>query len=342
MCNRLACSWACLTSITPKGTYFQHHGAAYGADCQSLYRSCVGGMSHRSIPPSHGGGASSYYGRMNSSCPANLHLSAGVYVNHSFRPRRHRALPIAQQQSNTLPKDYARQATSQRLAPLQEQTAGTSNPLPQGLSKTEQEGHPLTVVPPSGTKSLNAKRIERLRISTGSTLLISVLEAGDIMTIKDSLAYFGRDRMVAGDLALNGRAGTAGTLMLLPLIHKCRALGCVYIFAKNDINSMLPRSSWSELSELMSRAVFTKLVGELRFHWYSCLSDDLPPDPDAVNGLMSLNNSGALLMGELRSHWDSCLSDDLPPDPDAVNGLMSPSNSGALPACISCEVLADL
>ena len=54
--------------------------------------------------------------------------------------------------------------------------------------------------------------------------------------------------MVARDLALPGRTGVASTLVLLPLIHKCRALGCVYIFSRTDVNSIMPRSAWSDLS----------------------------------------------------------------------------------------------
>lgn len=75
--------------------------------------------------------------------------------------------------------------------------------------------------------------IECHKIATDSTLLMSVLEAGDIMIIKDALHYFGSGRMVARDLALNGtRPATGGTLVILPLVHRCRALGCVYVFAR--------------------------------------------------------------------------------------------------------------
>lgn len=80
--------------------------------------------------------------------------------------------------------------------------------------------------------------------------------------------------MVARDLALPGRPVTAGTLVLLPLVHRCRALGCVYILARTDVNSALPRSMWSDISEVMSRAVFTKLVGSLRCEWTTTLSED--------------------------------------------------------------------
>ena len=53
------------------------------------------------------------------------------------------------------------------------------------------------------------------------------------MIIKDALQYFGGGRMVARDLALNNsRPATAGTLVILPLVHRCRSLGCVYVFAR--------------------------------------------------------------------------------------------------------------
>ncbi|KAG2499690.1 hypothetical protein HYH03_002625 [Edaphochlamys debaryana] len=117
--------------------------------------------------------------------------------------------------------------------------------------------------------------VDCVRINTDSTLLMSVLEAGDIMIIKDALQYFGGGRMVARDLALNNtRPATAGTLVILPLVQRCRSLGCVYVFARNEFNLSFSRAAWADMAAMLSRAVFGQLVGKLRHEWYSVLSED--------------------------------------------------------------------
>ncbi|PNH03444.1 hypothetical protein TSOC_010495, partial [Tetrabaena socialis] len=121
------------------------------------------------------------------------------------------------------------------------------------------------------------------QLSATETLHLSLNDAGDIMIIKDALHYFGGGRMVARDLALNNtRPATAGTLVIVPLVHRCRALGCVYVFARNEFNLSLTRSAWSDLAETLSRAVFSQLVGRLRHEWYAVLSEDTHPRPPAL------------------------------------------------------------
>ncbi|GLI69917.1 hypothetical protein VaNZ11_014643 [Volvox africanus] len=133
------------------------------------------------------------------------------------------------------------------------------------LSGCNHGGPPVQEAPP----------VDCVKISTDSTLLMSVLEAGDIMIIKDALHYFGGGRMVARDLALNNtRPATAGTLVILPLVHRCRALGCVYVFARNEFNLTFSRAAWGDMAAMLSRAVFGQLVGKLRHEWYAVLSED--------------------------------------------------------------------
>ncbi|GIL95435.1 hypothetical protein Vretimale_1455, partial [Volvox reticuliferus] len=137
--------------------------------------------------------------------------------------------------------------------------------------------------------------VDCVKISTDSTLLMSVLEAGDIMIIKDALHYFGGGRMVARDLALNNtRPATAGTLVILPLVHRCRSLGCVYVFARNEFNLTFSRAAWGDTAAMLSRAVFGQLVGKLRHEWYAVLSEDPEPHTSQLRGGHSKIGPGSM------------------------------------------------
>ncbi|GIL43803.1 hypothetical protein Vafri_1412, partial [Volvox africanus] len=154
------------------------------------------------------------------------------------------------------------------------------------LSGGNHGGPPVQEAPP----------VDCVKISTDSTLLMSVLEAGDIMIIKDALHYFGGGRMVARDLALNNtRPATAGTLVILPLVHRCRSLGCVYVFARNEFNLTFSRAAWGDMAAMLSRAVFGQLVGKLRHEWYAVLSED--PESHAAQLRSSRSKIGAGSMG---------------------------------------------
>ncbi|KXZ50296.1 hypothetical protein GPECTOR_17g935 [Gonium pectorale] len=149
---------------------------------------------------------------------------------------------------------------------------GSGRPSP--AAQARNGGPPRSLPPPE------APPVDCVKINTDSTLLMSVLEAGDIMIIKDALQYFGGGRMVARDLALNNtRPATAGTLVILPLLHRCRSLGCVYVFARNEFNLSLSRAAWGDLAGMLSRAVFAQLVGRLRHEWYSVFSEEPPARP---------------------------------------------------------------
>lgn len=50
------------------------------------------------------------------------------------------------------------------------------------------------------------------------------------------------------DLDLEGRAIPMGTLLLLPLVHKGRPLGCVYAFVRCNPKTVASLASWTELA----------------------------------------------------------------------------------------------
>ena len=123
-------------------------------------------------------------------------------------------------------------------------------------------------------------RVVRTAVRMADTVLLSALEWGEVMAVKDTMQYFGGrggayvSRSVGGggaayplhgarqvaaagvhhsfaagygassvcggagappagaaDLFLEGRPAPRGTLVLLPLIYRCRPLGCVYLLA---------------------------------------------------------------------------------------------------------------
>jgi hypothetical protein len=67
-----------------------------------------------------------------------------------------------------------------------------------------------------------------------------------------------------------------GTLVLLPLVHKCRMLGCAYILAGWDVNGSVSKQAFAELGELLSQALFSRLVVQLRQDWFKLLADGAP------------------------------------------------------------------
>ena len=107
---------------------------------------------------------------------------------------------------------------------------------------------------------------------------------------------------MARDLALAGWSGMPSTLIILPLIFKCRPLGCIYIFANFDVNSSLPRHSWTELTDLVSKALFLKHADDLSLQWHALLS--APPDEQRPMGSplpsQPLSSSSGLLQPNSR------------------------------------------
>lgn len=69
----------------------------------------------------------------------------------------------------------------------------------------------------------------------------------------------------------------SGTLVLLPLIYKCRALGCVYLLAPWDINATVGKGALTELSSLLAGAAFKRLVSVMQKEWYPLLAMERVP-----------------------------------------------------------------
>lgn len=115
--------------------------------------------------------------------------------------------------------------------------------------------------------SLASKELVCYPIAVERTLLSNVIESGEILIIKDSLAYFGRGHLRAADLMLPNRLPIQGALVMLPLVYRCRPLGCVYVCASYDVNSTTVKQAWTELAELLSRCSFHKLVYDLLDTW---------------------------------------------------------------------------
>jgi hypothetical protein len=67
-----------------------------------------------------------------------------------------------------------------------------------------------------------------------------------------------------------------GTLVLVPLVHKCRMLGCVYVLASWDVNGSISKQAFAELGELLASALFSKLVVGLRQEWFALLTEGAP------------------------------------------------------------------
>ena len=68
----------------------------------------------------------------------------------------------------------------------------------------------------------------------------------------------------------------SSTLVLLPLVYKCRTLGCIYLTAAWDINAALGRGGLGELAQQLAAALFKRLVrgSPLQRQWYCLLLDD--------------------------------------------------------------------
>ncbi|GAX85960.1 hypothetical protein CEUSTIGMA_g13376.t1 [Chlamydomonas eustigma] len=137
---------------------------------------------------------------------------------------------------------------------------------------------------PSFTSSQGAPShlpLDCISIPTDGTLLMNALEAGEAMAVKDSHMYSGKGRKIPTDIDLAGRTLPKGTLLLLPLVHKSRSLGCVYIFIRSNPKSVTSLMNWADLTERISRCVFKKLSGELRPEWADALSDE-PSQSSAI------------------------------------------------------------
>ncbi|KAG1653842.1 hypothetical protein FOA52_008642 [Chlamydomonas sp. UWO 241] len=120
----------------------------------------------------------------------------------------------------------------------------------------------------------------RVHVPTRGTLMMSAMEAGHVMVVKNTLKYLGPRQVKPPDLDMEGHSPPLGPLLLLPLVHKSRPMGCVYVFCKGTPQGDLQRDYWTRLQERMSREVFLQLSGPLRADWCEALIDRTPnPHP---------------------------------------------------------------
>lgn len=69
-----------------------------------------------------------------------------------------------------------------------------------------------------------------------------------------------------------------GTLVLLPLLYRCRPLGCVYLLAPWDIHAVLSKAALQEMAALLAAGTFKALLsgGQLQQEWYSQVLSEGP------------------------------------------------------------------
>jgi len=69
-----------------------------------------------------------------------------------------------------------------------------------------------------------------------------------------------------------------GTLVLLPLVFRCRPLGCVYLLAPWDIHPTLGKAASQEMAALLAGGTFRALLagGPLQAEWYSQVLSEGP------------------------------------------------------------------
>jgi hypothetical protein len=113
-----------------------------------------------------------------------------------------------------------------------------------------------------------------LRLPTVNSVLLSGLEWGEVLVVKDSVTYFGRHAGVNGavrDLFLPDRPMASGTLVLLPLLYRCRPLGCIYLLAPWDVHASLGKAALQEVTAALSAGIFRALLsgGRVQAEWYA-------------------------------------------------------------------------
>lgn len=87
-----------------------------------------------------------------------------------------------------------------------------------------------------------------------------------------------------------------GTLVLLPLLYRCRPLGCVYLLAPWDIHASLSKAALQEMAALLAAGTFRALVcaGPLQQQWYSEIlaEGSLPAQQEAAADSAAAGSSG--------------------------------------------------
>lgn len=122
-------------------------------------------------------------------------------------------------------------------------------------------------------------------METHHTLLMCAIDSGEVVTIKDTVGYFSRNSSVGRDLCVFGRPLVKGTLLIIPLIFKYRALGGLYLYGDWDVNASVSRQVLAELGEMLSDVTFRKLVTDLRVEWTQLFTDRLPAQEDHQAGI---------------------------------------------------------
>ncbi|KAF8056396.1 MAP3K12 [Scenedesmus sp. PABB004] len=189
------------------------------------------------------------------------------------------------------------------------------------------------------------------QLPTSNSVLLSALEWGEVMVVKDTVTYFGR---TAGggavrDLFLPDRPMVRGTLVLLPLLFRCRALGCLYLLAPWDIHAALGKAALQEMALLLAGGTFRALLGggTLQRQWYGQVLSEGPlpesaaPGADGAEPGAGVGGGGAAcdeersfsFSGPTGRTGDSSVADALPSSEGPVNvaGRASlDSSAGAL------------
>jgi len=87
-----------------------------------------------------------------------------------------------------------------------------------------------------------------------------------------------------------------GTLVLLPLVYRCRALGCVYLLAPWDIHAELGKAALQEMAALLASGTFKALLrgGRVQQEWYGqVLSEGPMPSVPELDSTSSGNFTAA-------------------------------------------------
>ncbi|WIA14830.1 hypothetical protein OEZ85_001549 [Tetradesmus obliquus] len=145
--------------------------------------------------------------------------------------------------------------------------------------------------------------VVRFQLPTSSSVLLSALEWGEVMVVKDTVTYFGRNAGSGAvrDLFLPDRQMVRGTLVLLPLLFRCRPLGCVYLLAPWDIHAALGKAALQEAAALLASGTFKALLagGPLQQQWYAQVLSEGPMPAPAPPALPAPSSAGAAVAAEL-------------------------------------------
>jgi hypothetical protein len=105
-----------------------------------------------------------------------------------------------------------------------------------------------------------------------------------------------------------------GTLVLLPLLFRCRPLGCVYLLAPWDIHAALGKAALQETAALLASGTFRALLtgGLLQQQWYAqVLSEGPMPAPTPLTPVAAAApadgcSAGAAVVHELNAAQYDC------------------------------------